>query len=253
MTLTSALVLPVILLAVAGYLVGSLPIGYVVGRFYGVDVRAHGSGKMGATNVLRTLGPKASAVVMLCDIGKGALAVGLAMLLSHRVDAEVAAGVAAILGHIFPLFIGFRGGRGVATAFGALLVISPLVGLAVLVISLAVIVRSRLASLGSLTGAVLALVLMVGLFLNRLETLLPVIYCLLAALIVVIAHRDNIQRLAAGYRTENPTLLSGEPKAGELAHRRARRRHRHRLLGNDACDCPVSAAAPRCAAGSDQR
>ncbi|MHB8619387.1 MAG: glycerol-3-phosphate 1-O-acyltransferase PlsY [Chloroflexota bacterium] len=187
-----------VLLAAAGYLVGSIPVGYMIGRSQGVDVRAHGSGKMGATNVLRTLGPKASAAVMVCDISKGAAAVGIALLVQHGIGAEVAAGIAAILGHIFPVFVGFRGGRGVATSLGALLVINPLVGMLGLIIGLAVIARSRLASLGSLAGALVALLFMVGLFLNRLETLLPVIYCLLAFLILALAHRDNIQRLADG-------------------------------------------------------
>ncbi|MDE3076769.1 MAG: glycerol-3-phosphate 1-O-acyltransferase PlsY [Chloroflexota bacterium] len=188
----------IVLSAVAGYLIGSIPVGYLIGRSQGVDVRSHGSGKMGATNVLRTLGPKASAAVMVCDIGKGVLAVGLVLLTGHGIEAEVAAGVAAILGHIFPVFVGFRGGRGVATSLGALLMISPAVGVAALLIGLAVIARSRLASLGFLVGGALALVLTLGLFLNRLETLFPVVYCLIAFLIVAAAHRDNIQRLAAG-------------------------------------------------------
>ncbi|MGH2363615.1 MAG: glycerol-3-phosphate 1-O-acyltransferase PlsY [Chloroflexota bacterium] len=196
--MTPQAVFLVLLGALVGYLVGSVPVGYLIGRSQGIDIRTHGSGKTGATNVLRTLGTRASAVVMVCDMGKGIVAVGLALLAAHTLSAETAAGVAAIVGHIFPLFAGFRGGRGVATSLGALLVISPLVGLAALAIGLVVIARSRVASLGSLVGGGLALAIMLVLFLHRTETLLPLIYCLLAFAIVAVAHRDNIQRLASG-------------------------------------------------------
>ena len=189
----------VVIAAVAGYGIGSIPTGYLICRAQGVDPRVRGSGKTGATNVLRTLGPRASATVLILDLAKGAAAVAAAKLfLQGMVDAEVAAGVAAIIGHVFPVFLGFRGGRGVATSLGAMLIISPLVGAVGLLCGLLVIARSRVASLGSLLGAGVALLLIAALVLNRLEPLVALVYCALAALILAITHRDNIQRLAAG-------------------------------------------------------
>jgi len=192
--------LPLLLLAaLGGYLIGSIPIGYLIGRSQGMDPRLSGSGKTGATNVLRTMGRKASAAVLIGDMAKGGLAVGLVrLLLSGAVDLEVAAGIAAIIGHVFPVFIGFRGGRGVATAIGGMLVISPVVGLAGVVTGVIVIAISRMASLGSLLGALLALVLIAGLVMGRMQPVVALVYCALAFLILAITHRDNIQRLAAG-------------------------------------------------------
>lgn len=185
--------------AAAGYLIGSIPIGYLVGRSRGVDPRAKGSGKMGATNVLRTLGRKASAAVLVADMAKGAAAVTLArFVLQGDVTAAAVAGVAAIIGHVLPIFAGFRGGRGVATALGAMIVISPIVGIAGLLAGLLVIARSRIASLGSLAGALLALLLIAALFVGRLQPLMALVYCALAALILLVTHRDNIQRLVDG-------------------------------------------------------
>ncbi len=192
---------PVLLLsAVAGYLIGSIPCGYLIGKMFGVDPRSSGSGKMGATNVLRTLGPKASAAVLLCDMGKGAAAVGLALaVIKGGLPGEVAAGVAAILGHVFPVFVGFRGGRGVATSLGAMMVINPIVGVVGLVAGAAIIARSKLASLGSLLGAALASAFIAILVASRVEqSLLPLVYCIVATLILALTHRDNIQRLVSG-------------------------------------------------------
>jgi acyl phosphate:glycerol-3-phosphate acyltransferase len=191
---------PVLLIvAVAGYLIGSIPNGYLIGRMFGVDPRRSGSGKIGATNVLRTLGPKASAAVLVCDMAKGVVSVALARLFFQDVfAAEVVAGVAAIIGHVLPVFIGFRGGRGVATAVGAMLVISPLAGVVGLAGGLVVIALSKIASLGSLLGAGIALAVIAGLVASRLEPLLALVYCVLAFLILAFTHRDNIQRLLAG-------------------------------------------------------
>jgi acyl phosphate:glycerol-3-phosphate acyltransferase len=188
-----------LILAVAGYLIGSIPNGWLLGRALGVDPRDKGSGKTGATNVLRTMGPKASAAVLLGDMAKGVAAVALArMVFPGVLGTEVVAGVAAIIGHVLPVFIGFRGGRGVATALGAMLVISPLVGLVALVVGVIVIACSKVASLGSLLGAALALAFIAVLVASRLEPPLALVYCGLASLILALTHRDNIQRLMSG-------------------------------------------------------
>jgi glycerol-3-phosphate acyltransferase PlsY len=188
-----------LILAAAGYLIGSIPNGWLLGRALGVDPRDKGSGKTGATNVLRTMGPKASAAVLVGDVAKGVAAVALARLLFPGVlGAEVVAGVAAIVGHVLPVFIGFRGGRGVATALGAMLVISPLVGLVALVVGVVVIACSKVASLGSLLGAGLSLAFIAVLVASRLQPPLALVYCGLASLILAVTHRDNIQRLMSG-------------------------------------------------------
>jgi glycerol-3-phosphate acyltransferase PlsY len=189
----------VILAALAGYAVGSIPTGFLIGRAFGVDPRSHGSGKMGATNVHRVLGRKASLAVLACDMAKGAAAVAIARFaFGGAVPAEVAAGLAAIIGHVFPVFIGFRGGRGVATAVGAMLVISPLVGVAALVAGSVIIAIFRMASLGSLLGASAGLLVLVILFASQQQPFAVLVYGLLAVFILAITHRDNIQRLATG-------------------------------------------------------
>jgi glycerol-3-phosphate acyltransferase PlsY len=197
---------PVLLLALAGgYLIGSIPTGFLIGRMFGIDPRSSGSGKTGATNVLRTLGPKASATVLVCDMAKGAAAVALARFVLQGVAAAevlfaagVIAGIAAIIGHVLPVFIGFRGGRGVATALGAMLVISPLVGVVALASGIIIIARSKIASLGSLLGAGSGLAVIALLVAGRFEPPLALVYCLLAVAILAITHRDNIQRLMSG-------------------------------------------------------
>jgi glycerol-3-phosphate acyltransferase PlsY len=132
-------------------------------------------------------------------MAKGAAAVALAQWVLHAgLPGEVAAGVAAILGHVFPVFIGFRGGRGVATSLGAMLVISPIVGVVGLVTGVVVIALSKVASLGSLLGAGLALAFIAVLVAAHVEKALPLVYCLVATLILALTHRDNIQRLASG-------------------------------------------------------
>src|SRR5438874_2617762 len=185
--------------AVIGYLIGSIPTGYLMARSQGVDPRAQGSGKTGATNILRTLGRKASVVVLISDMFKGAAAVVIARLLFQHgmLEAEVAAGVAAIIGHVWPVFIGFRGGRGVATAVGSMIAISPLVGVPAFLAGLIIIVVSRRASLGSLLGAGVGLLVIVVLFASRQQPFSVLVYGLLAVAILAITHRDNIQRLTA--------------------------------------------------------
>lgn len=192
--------LALVLAALAGYFVGAIPCGYLIGRRFGLDPRTSGSGKTGATNVLRTLGRKASLAVLVCDVAKGVVAVMIARLFFDGVvAAQAAAGIAAIVGHVFPVFIGFRGGRGVATALGAMLAINPLVGMVGVLGGLIIIARSKLASLGSLLGAGLALAFIAILVASRLEqSLLPLVFCVLATVILALTHRDNIQRLVSG-------------------------------------------------------
>ncbi len=195
-----------------GYLLGGIPFGLIVGRLSGLgDVRQFGSGKTGFTNSLRTMGVRRALVVVFGDIGKGVLAVLLARLLFDEPAAAALAGAAAVGGHIFPAFAGFRGGRGVATAFGAFLAVSPLAALGVLVVSLAVLGVFRYASLMSVTG-VFAGFAIVGVMwaLDDIQGWYFVLFAVPTMVLVEVSHIGNIRRLLAGT----------EPKLGQGGGRR---------------------------------
>jgi glycerol-3-phosphate acyltransferase PlsY len=191
------LLLAAVLGAVA-YLAGSLPFGLWIGRARGVDIRSVGSGNIGATNVARSLGKKWGALVLLLDAGKGALPVAGAWWLvaeGRVVDHAVAAtGLAAVVGHCFPVWLRFRGGKGVATALGVFLVIDPLAALACVVVFAASYAIWRIASVGSLLGAA---AMPLALWWRGAPG--PVL-ALAAAIVAVIflRHRDNLTRLRKG-------------------------------------------------------
>ena len=176
------------------YLLGSIPSGFMVAKLAGVDIRQVGSGNVGATNVARAVGKRQGALTLLADTLKGLVptAVGLAMTLPPAQLAAISA--AAFLGHLYPVFLKFRGGKGVATALGALLVIAPLAGLLLVVIFAAVVFTTRLVSLSSIVAAALA-PFALWLFLQPPPIVL--LGAFLAAMIVW-RHRGNIQRLLAG-------------------------------------------------------
>jgi glycerol-3-phosphate acyltransferase PlsY len=187
----------VILLAVAAaYLVGAVPIGFLVARaFGGGDIRRHGSGNIGATNVLRTLGRLPAILTLLGDIVKGYAAVALAAQLSGHADAVTAAGaVAAVVGNCWSVFLGFRGGKGGATGLGAFLRLVPLATLAALPVFLVVAATTRFVSLASVLSA--ACVPFGALALGAPRPY--VIGALGAAAVVILRHRENIARLRAG-------------------------------------------------------
>ena len=199
-----------------GYLLGSLPFGVAIGRLLGkTDIRNVGSGKTGMTNVMRVTGKKGAALSLICDLGKGALAVYLAQLIFNSVDisgyhtmtpyfAQIVAGLGAIAGHTWSIFLRFQGGRGVNTFLGGLLVIfwpaAVLGGSIMIIIGLI----SRYMSLGSITGAVVSFVMLIILNFWEIEilTLYPhfayVVYTMIGAVFIYIVHRDNIRRLVTG-------------------------------------------------------
>ena len=182
-----------------GYLAGAVPTGALVGRIGGVDLTQVGSRRTGTTNVLRTLGPGAAAVVFLGDLFKGTLAMLLVGALFDRDPPAVAlAGVAAVIGHAYSPFIGFKGGRGVTTGLGGLAVLSPpAAGLAVLV-GVAAIAATRYVSLGSILGTIVGtLALLVGVLVYGLP-LAYAVFAVVVGVFIVAAHHDNIQRLLSG-------------------------------------------------------
>ncbi len=183
------------LLLAAAYLLGSVPFGVLIARAQGgVDLRRVGSGNIGATNVLRVVGKNAAALTLLGDIGKGALAVGLGRWLDVPPTALAMIGLAAVAGHLFPIFAGFRGGKGVATTLGVVLLAMPPVGVLLLLIWLAVAAVWRYSSLAALAAAVALPVL--AWFLDGRPALVAMSGVLL--LLVVVRHRENILRLWQG-------------------------------------------------------
>lgn len=189
--------------ALIGYLLGAVPFGLLVGRVTkGIDLRQYGSRRTGATNALRTLGAKAAALVFLLDVAKGVAAVLLARLLFADDPlagwAGAVAGLAAIVGHNWSVFIGFTGGRGVATSAGALGAMSPLTLLILAPVVFGIMWRTRYVSLGSITGGLLAPVITAVLAVVGLASVPAVAYALASGLLVTAAHADNIGRLRAG-------------------------------------------------------
>jgi glycerol-3-phosphate acyltransferase PlsY len=189
----------VVAMAIVGYLCGSIPFGWLMGRYtMRIDVRDYGSGKTGFTNTMRSLGLKRSLVVLVGDILKGALPVVLARVLVDGEAAQVAAGVGAVVGHIWPVWLGFRGGAGVATGVGAALAMNPFVVLAAAIVFVLCVALIRIMSVASLAGT-LALVFAFGLFtLLDLSPAAYIIFAVLAGALIWWRHRANIQRLLAG-------------------------------------------------------
>lgn len=183
-------------LVVAAYLLGSVSFAVLLVRVTtGRDIRAEGSGNAGATNVLRSHGKKLALLVALLDVAKGVVAVLLIRLVTADPRWSAAAGFAAILGHVFPVFYGFRGGKGVATAVGAFLALAPLALLVCLAVFLAVVAATRYVSLGSVVA--LALLPPVSGLLFRAPRAI-VTAAGLTALLIVVKHLPNLKRLARG-------------------------------------------------------
>jgi glycerol-3-phosphate acyltransferase PlsY len=194
-----------------GYLVGSIPIGLVIGRVVqGIDIREFGSGKIGFTNVVRTVSTGWGVVALLGDIAKGAAPVVLARLISDEPYVAMAAGLAVAIGHDWPVFAGFRGGRGVSASFGVVLALNPIAGLALLPVGLAIIGITRIVSLMSVVMAPAIAVVFVILAALDLHPWAYAVYAIVAAVLVLGLHKENIDRLLAGT----------EPKFGQGGEQR---------------------------------
>lgn len=197
--------------AVFGYLVGSLQIGLTIGRVArGIDIREYGSGKTGFTNVLRTAGPRWGALALIGDLAKGVVPVLVAWIVSEEPYVLTMAGLGAAIGHDWPVFAGFSGGRGVATSFGAALVMNPIASAALVPIGLGLVAATRIMSVMSVGMAPVMAALFVVLAMLGLHPWAYAVYTLIAAAMVLVLHRENIQRLIAGT----------EPRLGEGGTRR---------------------------------
>ncbi len=184
-----------LLLPVIGYLIGSILFGEIVAKLKGVDIRSVGSGNVGATNVSRALGKKYGVLVFSLDALKGFLPVYVGIRFFNAEGPFILLiGVAPVLGHMFPLFSGFRGGKGVATAFGVLLALSPGIALLSFVVWAAVLLLSRYVSLASMVASSVAPVFLIFAGHQIYVVLLGVV----VALLIVLKHRSNIERLLKG-------------------------------------------------------
>ncbi|MFC1939440.1 glycerol-3-phosphate 1-O-acyltransferase PlsY [Chloroflexota bacterium] len=196
---------------IIGYLLGSIPFGALMGkRVARVDIREHGSGKIGTTNVLRVAGKKAAALVVILDILKGALAVVFAGLIIGSgyleiggygvglLTAQSLAALAAIAGHNWPVFLKFKGGRGVATFFGGLIALCPVAAVFGGEVLITGAVLTRFASVGSIAGAIGAYTILLPLTIVSGFPTEYLVYTLIGTITIIVMHRDNIARLIAG-------------------------------------------------------
>lgn len=189
-----------ILLLISAYLLGSIPSAVWIGKyFYKIDVREYGSGNAGATNVFRVLGKKAGIPVLLIDVLKGFLAVRLSYFSQSIPDTnqftnlELVLGIASLVGHIFPIFASFRGGKGIATLLGIVLSILPFAAVISMLIFIIVLLISKYVSLSSMTAAVSFPIIVIVVFNTQTPSL--IIFSILIAIMVLITHQKNIERL----------------------------------------------------------
>lgn len=198
-----------ILIAIIAYLIGSVNFSVILSRkMAGFDVREKGSGNAGTTNMLRSVGKKAAALTLVCDILKGVIAIGFAILIGFIFNAQdkailvQIAGVAVVIGHTFPIFFGFKGGKGVATSLGVLIMSNWQIGLICLAVAIVLIILTKMVSVGSCIAAILYPILTI--FNHNYivtEGSNYIAYSIILAVIILFNHRSNIKRIFTG--TEN--------------------------------------------------
>jgi glycerol-3-phosphate acyltransferase PlsY len=207
-----------VLFILFAYLIGSIPTAVWISRyFFGVDIRDYGSGNSGATNTFRVLGSKWGCIVMSVDVLKGVVATSLYIVLPFymhnewdRTNLMVGLGLAAVVGHIFPLWADFRGGKGVATLFGMILAIQPLVALYCVGVFLLCLYLTRFVSLSSILASIAFAVLILFIF-NEKEPLYRA-FAIAVALLVILTHQKNISRLLRGSESKIPILKYRDKK-----------------------------------------
>ena len=196
-----------VITAIISYLIGSINFSVILSKkIAGFDVREKGSGNAGSTNMLRSVGKKAAALTLICDILKGVAAILIAMFIGWIFNVEnksllvQISGIAVVIGHTFPIFFGFKGGKGVATSLGILIMTNWQIGLICLVFGIVLIILTRMVSLGSCTAAVLFPVLTLFITENYIVTQGSgyFIYSIILAVIVLFNHRSNIKRILEG-------------------------------------------------------
>lgn len=221
-----------LLLIVLAYLIGSIPTSVWVSKyFFDIDIRDYGSGNAGATNTYRILGPKWGTIVMVTDMVKGIVAVKLALLLPAYADNEVnlqnlqtGLGLAAVIGHIFPIWADFRGGKGVATLFGLVLGISPWTALSCVGIFILVLYLTRFVSLSSILASVAFPIFILVIF--NVENPAYRVFAIAVALMVLLTHQKNIGRLITGNESKVPILKNRDKRRQRRREESANQQHR---------------------------
>ncbi len=201
-----------LLLIVLAYLIGSIPSALIISKkYFGIDIRDYGSGNMGATNTFRVLGSKYGTIVMALDILKGIAAVELYNFLPYYFSSEllrtnfmIGLGLSAVLGHVFPIYANFKGGKGVATLFGMLLAVQPVVAISCVGVFLLVLYLTRYVSLSSILAALFLPICVLWIW-NEHEVLYR-IFALLVATLVIVTHQKNIIRILRGVESRVPIL-----------------------------------------------
>jgi glycerol-3-phosphate acyltransferase PlsY len=208
------------ILIILAYLIGSIPTAvWISKKVYGIDIREHGSGNAGATNTFRILGKKAGSVVMAGDMLKGVIAVKFALFSSFSwsseaiVNLQVFLGLAAVVGHIFPIWADFRGGKGIATLFGMILAIQPLVAVSLIGVFCFMLYLTRYVSLSSISASIAFPLLIVFIF-NEPEMSYRV-FAIATALLVVLTHHKNINRLLTGNESKVPLFRKRRFRRGQ--------------------------------------
>lgn len=200
-----------ILIAIIAYLIGSINFSVILSKkMAGFDVRQKGSGNAGTTNMLRSVGKKAAAITLICDILKGVFSIGIAILVGYLFNAQnksilvLIAAIAVVIGHTFPIFFGFKGGKGVATSLGVLIMTNWQIGLICLAIAIIIMAITKMVSLGSCMAAI-AFPLLTYFAANIFENAYIVkegssyfVYSIILAVIVLFNHRSNIKRIITG-------------------------------------------------------
>ncbi len=205
-------------LIILAYLLGSIPTSLIISRTqFNIDIRDYGSGNAGATNTFRVLGSRWGSIVMFLDVLKGILAVKLALLLPFysdnefaRTNFQIGLGLAAVLGHIFPVWADFRGGKGVATLFGLIIAISPFTALGCVGVFLIVLFLTRFVSLSSILASMAFPVFILVIF--NVDNDAYRIFAIAVALLVVLTHQKNIGRLLSGSENKVPIFKNRDRK-----------------------------------------
>jgi len=206
------------LLIILAYLIGSIPTSLIVSRTqFNIDIRDYGSGNAGATNTFRVLGSKWGTFVMIMDMLKGLIAVKLALLLPYYIENEfertnfqIGLGLAAVLGHIFPIWAEFRGGKGVATLFGLIIAISPWTALSCIGVFLLVLYLTRFVSLSSILASLAFPVFILIVF--NVDNIAYRIFAIAVALLVIMTHQKNIGRLLSGSESKVPIFKNRDKR-----------------------------------------
>ena len=199
--------LPLLITGFASYLIGSIPAGYIAGRIVGIDIRTVGSGNIGATNVTRVLGKRYGYPVFIVDFLKGFAAVGMSIMIAKRtqpvlIPSEllgVVGAVACVLGHSFPVWLGFKGGKGVAASAGALFGLMPFVALIAVAVWLIIFCLTRYVSVASMTAALaVPITILSMMFLGQTDGTTLLYFSICLAAVVIFRHRSNLSRLVRG-------------------------------------------------------